>query len=67
MTAHPSIERFQARQVGLPASSPPILEAGALRRVCLDCGADDVGFVSLDREEVASASSKCYSLSRKEN
>lgn len=49
---HPSIVRFRQRQ---PDSAAPvsILDAGEVRRFCLDAGADDVGFVSLDRPEMA--------------
>ena len=38
---------------GAPVGSLAVLDAAELRRACLELGADDVGFVSLDREEVA--------------
>lgn len=31
---------------------PVVLDADRLRKLCLECGADDVGFVSLDRTEL---------------
>lgn len=49
---HPSVRRFRASQAGA-APAPPVLDAGELRRLCLEAGADDVGFVSIDRPEVA--------------
>ena len=35
------------------SSSSPALSSEALRRICLDAGADDVGFVSIDNPAVA--------------
>ncbi|HEV2846671.1 MAG TPA: SCP2 sterol-binding domain-containing protein [Thermoanaerobaculia bacterium] len=50
---HPSIVRFRQRQSDAPAPVS-ILDAGEVRLLCLEAGADDVGFVSLDRPEMAS-------------
>lgn len=41
-----------------PTKSTPLtkdepIDAGWLRQLCLDCGADDVGFVAIDRPEIA--------------
>src|SRR5271166_5074250 len=44
---HPTIKAFRARPV-VPAISEP-LDADWLRKLCLEAGADDVGFVELDR------------------
>jgi len=34
-------------------SAVPEIDAGELRRICMDAGADDVGFVEIDRAEIA--------------
>src|SRR5260221_1196295 len=44
---HPTVKAVRARPVP-PAVSTPI-DATWLRKLCLDAGADDVGFVQLDR------------------
>jgi Fe-S-cluster-containing hydrogenase component 2 len=47
---HPAVKRaLEARRAAKP---PAILDADWLRQVCLECGADDVGFVSLSRAEI---------------
>jgi hypothetical protein len=48
---HPSVIalRSQTRQ-----PRPDTLSTEELRRLCLDAGADDVGFVRIDRPDVAS-------------
>jgi epoxyqueuosine reductase QueG len=46
---HPAVIRYSQR----PKDSPPqTLEADRLRHLCLEAGADDVGFVALDRPEL---------------
>ncbi len=45
LAEHPTVKRVRA---DAPAAPPPILDAGWLRRLALDGGADDVGFVALD-------------------
>lgn len=48
---HPTVR--QQRDGGTPTQTPPaVLEPEELRALCLACGADDVGFVSLDRPEL---------------
>lgn len=50
---HPTVQRVteaQARGESIP--TPAVLEPDWLRAMCLECGADDVGFVSLDRPEL---------------
>jgi ferredoxin len=51
---HPTVIRF--REIGKQYDAPPMhgdaLDAQWLRRVCLDAGADDVGFVAIDRAEL---------------
>ena len=48
---HPTVRAVHAR----PSPPPPTtITAERLQRICRDAGADDVGFVSIDREEIAS-------------
>src|SRR6266545_4941740 len=50
---HPAVKRFHARRAELaPAGVVPTMSADELRRLCLDCGADDVGFVEIARPEL---------------
>lgn len=46
---HPTVIRHRRRA---PSEVPDVLDAEWLRRLCLDAGADDVGFVAIDRSEV---------------
>lgn len=46
---HPTVIRHRERPSSAAAGS---LDAAWLRRLCLDAGADDVGFVALDRAEL---------------
>jgi len=48
---HPTIKAHR-RSPALQNMSEP-LDAGWLRQVCLDAGADDVGFVEIDRPALA--------------
>ena len=46
---HPTVVRYRQS----PKQTPPeVLDAERLRRLCLDAGADDVGFVSIGRPEL---------------
>jgi ferredoxin len=46
---HPTVVRYRQN----PKQSPPkVLDAERLRRLCLEAGADDVGFVSIGRPEL---------------
>src|SRR5262245_22560608 len=49
---HPSIKRFRERSVTALKQSPVTLDAQELRHICLQAGADDVGFVEIDRAEL---------------
>ena len=50
---HPSVRRsLEARGRGEKPRPPAVLDADWLRELCLDCGADDAGFVSLGRPEL---------------
>jgi ferredoxin len=54
LAEHPTAKRFYKRTAELgPSNGSPILDAGWLRQVCLDAGAADVGFVEVDRPELA--------------
>src|SRR5258708_38470765 len=46
---HPTVIHYRGRPKG---PTPQGLDAEGLRRACLDAGADDVGFVAIDRPEV---------------
>jgi len=50
-TQHPTIEAYRRKAVPEKISEP--LDAAWLRQLCLDAGADDVGFVEVDRAELA--------------
>jgi ferredoxin len=53
LSEHPSVKRFQERVAAVPAGQPLTLAAHELRNICLQAGADDVGFVDIDRQELA--------------
>jgi ferredoxin len=46
---HPTVIRYRQSRPEMPSK---LLDAGYLRRLCLDAGADDVGFVSITRPEL---------------
>lgn len=48
---HPTV--VKARQLGEEERSTQPLDEAWLRQLCLDAGADDVGFVHIDRPEIA--------------
>ena len=52
LSEHPTVKSFYARTGG--ASEPArLLESDALRRECMELGADDVGFVAADNAAIA--------------
>ena len=54
LSEHPTIKWFQGRAGMATVQSPsPGLDAEWLRQFCLEAGADDVGFVEIDRPELA--------------
>ena len=60
LSAHPTVKRFyelndatRAGQIQGQKESAPRQEADKLRQLCLEAGADDVGFVDLERAEIA--------------
>ncbi len=51
---HPTVRHVREQSHRAAASERPApLDAGWLRRLCLEAGADDVGFVEIDRSELA--------------
>jgi len=58
LAEHPTVQRFYERATA-PAAAPSTrtstrtLEANWLRQLCLEQGAEDVGFVELNRSELA--------------
>ena len=56
---HPSVVRFRRSE---PRPHPGTLDADRLRQLCLDAGADDVGFVAIDRPELDDQRSEILGL-----
>ena len=51
---HPTVKRFHEQNAaGLSLAQPKTADREWLRQVCLEAGADDVGFVPMDRPEIA--------------
>src|SRR5574341_1116696 len=50
---HPTVKRFYEANNGHPEPAATTLDAEWLRKFCLEVGADDVGFVEIDRPEIA--------------
>jgi hypothetical protein len=46
---HPTVRRFQERNGDHEAAEPNKLDAPWLRKLRLECGADDVGLVEISR------------------
>jgi ferredoxin len=54
LTDHPTVKQFYEELGGNGRQqTASVLEAVWLRKICLDAGADDVGFVETDRPEIA--------------
>jgi len=63
---HPTIRKFREREeAGNPPARLSILDSAWLRKLCLDAGADDVGFVEASRPEVADQKPEITQLLRK--
>ena len=58
---HPTVKRVERLLPAEPAKTLS-LDATELRRLCLEAGADDVGFVHLDHPEVASQKAEILDL-----
>ena len=51
---HPTVQRYRdTHDAGLQPVALTVLDAGWLRQLCLNAGADDVGFVEIDRPALA--------------
>ena len=51
---HPTVQRYREKlDTGLQPVASTILDANWLRQLCLEAGADDVGFVEIDRPALA--------------
>ena len=53
LDSHPTVVRLRERGGDRPEPPSGAVDPQWLREICLDAGADDVGFVSIVREEVA--------------
>jgi ferredoxin len=54
LSEHPTVKTFRAREATETArAQPQAVEGEWLRQLCLEAGADDVGFVEIDRSEIA--------------
>ncbi|HKO13487.1 MAG TPA: SCP2 sterol-binding domain-containing protein [Acidobacteriaceae bacterium] len=50
---HPTVKQFQAKQAtGTGQARPHVLDREWLRQLCIEAGADDAGFVEIDRPEI---------------
>jgi ferredoxin len=63
LSEHPTVKHFRAREATDAAQSrPESLDREWIRQLCLDAGADDAGFVEIDRAEIADQRSEILSL-----
>ena len=54
LAEHPTVKEFQARPTAAHTAAPTrVLDRDWLLQLCLEAGADDVGFVEIDRPEIA--------------
>src|SRR5579871_6387556 len=58
---HPTVKRVEGRLPARPEAVLP-LDATELRRLCLEAGADDVGFVRLDHPEIGDQKAEILAL-----
>jgi NAD-dependent dihydropyrimidine dehydrogenase PreA subunit len=61
LSDHPTVQRLRAVVQDKPAP-PHLLDADWLRSLCLEAGADDVGFVSVDHPDLAAHRSDIVTL-----
>jgi epoxyqueuosine reductase QueG len=54
LNEHPTVKQYREKRAGIvETNQPTILDAHWLRQLCLEAGADDVGFVELARPELS--------------
>jgi hypothetical protein len=54
LNQHPTVKRYHERKTSATLHSTPLkLSARELRTICLEAGADDVGFVEITRPALA--------------
>src|SRR5437868_4637817 len=54
LSEHPTVKHFYAQRAdGAQLAATQVLDGAWLRQLCLEAGADDVGFVESDRPEIA--------------
>ena len=52
LSEHPTVKHFHEQRAGrAQLAATQVLDAAWLRKLCLEAGADDVGFVESDRPE----------------
>jgi hypothetical protein len=60
---HPTVKHFREQRADrTDLSEAHVLDAAWLRQLCLDAGADDVGFVESDRPEIADQRAEIQSV-----
>ncbi len=60
---HPTVKHFREKRADrTDLSQAQALDAAWLRQLCLDAGADDVGFVESDRPEIADQKAEIQSV-----
>ena len=63
LSEHPTVRQFRAREAAQPIlAGTQALSREWLRTVCFEAGADDAGFVEIDRPEIADQRSEILSL-----
>jgi len=63
LAEHPTVKQFREREA---AGNEPVrlqtMDSGGLRKICLEAGADDVGFVEAGRPEIADQQSDIHAV-----
>src|SRR3954447_21225054 len=63
LSEHPTVKQFRAREATEAARpKPESVSREWLRQLCLEAGADDAGFVEIDRQEIADQRPEIMSL-----
>jgi Fe-S-cluster-containing hydrogenase component 2 len=63
LTEHPTVKQFRQKQAsGNEPLRPQILDSAWLRQMCLEAGADDVGFVEIGRAEIADQKAEIFAV-----